>query len=321
MQLGSLLLSHDVRLLSLTGPPGVGKTRLAMAVAESVLEAFPDGVWFVDLAPLQDPDLVGSKIVSTLCLAGMRDGISPEGLAAYLRDRRVLLFLDNFEGVLPAAAWVGRLLEQTEGLKILTTSRERLRLRWEHMVPVPPLPLPDLGPSSDLSMLVRIPSVALFLQRAEAVGADFTLSAENAPAIAALCTRLDGLPLAIELAAAHAGVLSPGEILAYMDNRFRLLGMGAPDVPERHQTLKAAIDWSYESLPPAVGPVPPTAGGLFWRFLTRGSRNGRRAQRPEPRWPGELDRLDGKEFAEQGPRSRRRDPFHPIGIDPGLPAG
>jgi predicted ATPase len=169
-------------------------------------------------------------------------------LSDCLRGRKVLLFLDNFEGVLQAASWVGRLLERTQGLKILITSRERLRLRWERTISVLPLPLPDLHFLPELSALEKIPSIALFVQRATAVNTDFVLSVENAPVIAALCTRLDGLPLAIELAAARSNSLSPAEILENMDDRFRLLGMGAIDLPERHQTLKAAIDWSYESL-------------------------------------------------------------------------
>jgi predicted ATPase/DNA-binding NarL/FixJ family response regulator len=144
-------------------------------------------------------------------------------------------------------------LKHAHGLKILTTSRERLRLRWEWTILVPPLPLPDLEKPPDLLTLAGIPSIALFVQRATAVNANFTLSPENALVIAALCARLDGLPLAIELAAARAGVLSPEEILANMDDRFRLLDLSARDLPERHQTLKAAIDWSYESLPPAEG--------------------------------------------------------------------
>ncbi len=244
-----LLLSSEARLLSLTGSPGVGKTRLAIAVAESLLDDFLDGVWFIDLAPLRDPALVGSEVASTFGLAEIRDDTMLNSLAAYLRERQVLLVLDNFERVLEAAPWVGRLLERTSRLKILTTSRERLRLRWERIVVVPPLPLPEW--KSDLRRFARIPSVALFMQRATAVNPDLALSAENAPAITELCTRLDGLPLAIELAAARASVLSPAEILANMDDRFRMLGTGALDLPERHQTLKAAIDWSYDSLLPA----------------------------------------------------------------------
>jgi predicted ATPase/DNA-binding CsgD family transcriptional regulator len=247
------LLIDEVRLLSLTGPPGVGKSRLAIAVAESVLENFPEGVWFIDLAPLRDPVLVGSQIANIFGIAEVRTDTALNTLVAYLRDRQVLLLLDNFEGVLTAAAWVGNLLEQTSGLKVLTTSRERLRLRWERTILIPPLALPDLDLPLDLSKLEGIPSVSLFLRRAKAVNASFDLTLENAHIITTLCTRLDGLPLAIELAAARAGVLSPAEILANMDDRFHLLGVGARDLPERHQTLKAAIDWSYESLMPEEG--------------------------------------------------------------------
>lgn len=243
-----VLLSKDVHLLNLTGPPGVGKTRLAMAIARSTLEAFPDGVYFVDLAPIQDPALVGSEVANTLGIGETRDETTLDRLSVYLHDRQVLLFLDNFEGVLQAASWIGRLLQRTPGLKILTTSRERLRLRWERNISVLPLPLPNLRLLPEFSTLARIPSIALFAQRATAVNSNFVLSAKNAPVIAAICTHLDGLPLAIELAAARSSSLSPAGILANLDDRFRLLGMGAIDLPERHQTLKAAIDWSYESL-------------------------------------------------------------------------
>lgn len=247
------LLSDEVRLLSLIGPPGVGKTRLGMAVAESSLEAFPDGVWFIDLAPLQEPSLVESKIANTFGIAERREDMMLDSLAAYVRDRQVLLFLDNFEGVLPAAASIGKLLELTQGLKILTTSRERLHVRWERTILVMPLPLPDLALLPEPSYLAGFPSIALFVQRATAVNAVFSLSRENSPIIAVLCHRLDGLPLAIELAAARVSVLSPTEILANMDDRFRLLGTGAVDLPERQQSLQAAIDWSYESLSPVEG--------------------------------------------------------------------
>jgi predicted ATPase len=249
------LLSDEVRLLSLIGPPGVGKTRLGMAVAESSLEAFPDGVWFIDLAPLQEPSLVESKIASTFGIAERRENTMLDSLAAYLREQQVLLFLDNFEGVLPAAASIGKLLELTQGLKILTTSRERLHVRWERTILVMPLPLPDLALLQEPSYLAGFPSIALFVQRATAVNAVFSLSRENSPIIAVLCHRLDGLPLAIELAAARASVLSPTEILANMDDRFRLLGTGAVDLPERQQSLQAAIDWSYESLSPVAGSI------------------------------------------------------------------
>ena len=245
------LLSNNVRLLSLIGPPGVGKTRLAIELAQSVREFFPEGIWFVDLAPLRDARLVAAKIASALGIAELRQEITLNGLASYLRDRQVLLLLDNFEWVLEAAVWVGKLLEQTAGLKILTTSRERLRLRWERLITVPPLPIPDLSRHLDLPTLAGTPSVALFLERAKAINAQFNLSPENASDIAALCTHLDGLPLAIELAASRTTVLSMAEIREYLDDRFHLLEHGPLDLPERHQTLKAAIDWSYESLPPA----------------------------------------------------------------------
>lgn len=247
----ALLLSDDVRLLTLTGAPGVGKTRLAIEAARSVGPAFPDGVWFIDLAPLRDPTLVGSKIASTFGVAVVQNDSALDSLAAYLRGRRVLLFLDSFERVLPAASWISGLLERTPGLTILATSREPLRLRWEQLMPILPLPAPDLSLLPEFLTLISTACIELFVQRATAVNPGFVLSPENAPAVATLCGRLDGLPLAIELAAARAGVLSPAEILTTMDDRFRVLGMGALDLPERHQTLESAIDWSYESLPPA----------------------------------------------------------------------
>jgi predicted ATPase/DNA-binding CsgD family transcriptional regulator len=240
------LRSEHVRLLNLTGPPGVGKTRLAVAIAGSMMDDFPEGVWLVDLAPLQDPTLLGSEIAQALGIAGMQAEASLDGLSAYLRDRQLLLLLDNLEGILTAAAWVGKLLERTPRVKILVTSRELLRLRWENVLPVSPLPLPS--PDIDPSSFLTSPSIALFAQRASSVQPGFSISQENAQEVARICTHLDGLPLAIELAAAQASVLSPAEIHANLDNRFHLLETGRIDFPERHQTLRAAIDWSYELL-------------------------------------------------------------------------
>jgi predicted ATPase/DNA-binding CsgD family transcriptional regulator len=243
------LLADGARLLTLAGPAGVGKTRLAMAIAADLHGELPQGAWFVDLAPLGDPLLVPSVIARTV---GVREaGGIPllETLAAYLRERRLLLVLDNFEHVLPAASAVADLLATCPELMVLATSRERLRLRWERVLPVLPLALPDLGRPLDPGAVAQIPAVALFAERARAVAPDFALTPANAPAVAALCARLDGLPLALELVAARASVLAPDEILARLEGRLPLPRRAAVDLPARHQTLQAAIDWSYDLLP------------------------------------------------------------------------
>ena len=244
------LLSGEMRLLTLAGPGGVGKTRLALALAEALREAFPHGAWFVDLAPLRDATLVPSAIARTLGVHEAGSTPLSQLLVAHLRERRLLLVLDNFEHLRAAAPAVADLLAACPGLTVLVTSRERLRLRWERTLVVPPLALPDLGRPLELNVLAQVPSVALFVQRARAVASGFALTPENAAAVAALCARLDGLPLAIELAAVRANVLAPSEMLARMERRRPLLRQSAPDLPARHQTLQAAIGWSYDLLPP-----------------------------------------------------------------------
>jgi predicted ATPase/DNA-binding CsgD family transcriptional regulator len=243
------LLSNEVRLLTLTGPGGVGKTRLAVAVVVELIEAFPQGVWFVDLTPVKDPELVLPAVAQVLGVHEATGQPLVELVAAYLRDQHLLLVLDNFEQVVPAAPVLASLLESCPYLRLLVTSRERLRLRWEWSITVPSLALPDLGTGLDLQVLANTPAVALFVQRAQAHQATFALTAENAPAIATLCARLDGLPLALELAAARVGVLTPTEILARIECGLALPRQRGPDVPARHQTLEAAIQWSYTMLP------------------------------------------------------------------------
>jgi predicted ATPase len=246
-----LLLRDDVRLVTATGPGGIGKSRLALEVARELSDAFPGGVYFVPLAAVKDPGLLAFTIVRTLGIRETANQSAADTLREYLQNTLrapALLLVDNFEHMVEAATTLSGLLAVTPHLKLLVTSRAALRVHDEREFPVPPLALPDSRSKLSIEKLQEYSAISLFVQRAAAAKPNFALTEENAPIIAEICARLDGLPLAIELAAARIKLLSPAAMRSRLASSLQLLTGGARDLPARQQTLRQAIDWSYDLL-------------------------------------------------------------------------
>jgi non-specific serine/threonine protein kinase len=244
----SALRAPEARLLTLTGPGGTGKTRLAVEAARELLGDVPDGVYVVDLSPHSDSATIAAPIAQALGVVEPPAGTLADALARHLSGKRLLLVLDNFEHLLEGAPLVSTLLTDAPGLKVLATSRAPLRLSREREYAVEPLELPAPAALPPPDELARVPAVALFVERARQVKPSFELTAENAPAVAEVCRRLDGLPLALELAAARVKLLTPRAMLDRLDHSLKLLTGGARDLPTRQQTMRGAVEWSYDLL-------------------------------------------------------------------------
>jgi predicted ATPase len=242
------LVRDDVGLVTLTGPGGVGKTTLALAAASAVAGQFADGAAFASLEAVTDTELVGETVARQLRIPASAGRTPRDSLLAYFGPRHLLLIVDNMEQLVSAAPLAEQFLEEAPGLKVLATSRGPLRIRGESVVAVAPLALPERGASVDLGTLAAVPAVALFVACGREARPDFELTEANAAAVAEICRRLDGLPLALQLAAARLTVLSPAALLARLKRRLPLLTRGPRDLPERQQTLRAAIAWSYDLL-------------------------------------------------------------------------
>jgi predicted ATPase len=241
-----LLTSAGVRIVTLTGPGGSGKTRLALRASEGLLEPFKDGVFLVGLTPLADPTLVSPAIAAVLGVQKTAGRAWVDSLVTHLGGKELLLVLDNVEHVVAAAPELAAIVAGAPKVRVLATSRVPLRIQGEHELHVGPLPLPE--PDAPVDELLRSPSVQLFVERSREIRADVVLGAANGEAVAEICRRLDGLPLAIELAAGRTRLLSPEAMLERMHDRLGLLTGGAADLPSRQRTLRDAIGWSYDLL-------------------------------------------------------------------------